>query len=428
MKPFESGDRVAFFGDSLTHAGSYHRFIRNYYFTRYPGIDLKTFNCGNGGDSARGALFRMDFDLFNFQPNKVYVLFGMNDVDRYCYGTDHPDPQNLANREAALKIYAESMETLVRRLQDAEIKEIVLISPTPYEEEAVMEEVNLKGTFRALHRCMEINERLAERYGCSTVDLLNPMLELNRRMRETDPSASLAGPDRVHPTTLGHAVMAYWILRAQNVPKNVFSVTLGLAPTMENCAVSGLQMDGENLQFHLLPFSMPYPPFPEEEAVNRLVPFRKELCAMPLAVRGLADGVYELAVDGAFCCKASAGELAEGVDLALSSPKSEKIGELNLRYQQQEMKLREIMKVEVALRERKIALEDREAIQSYMAAFLEEVKDKPWYSYYRNLFGSYFALKAEVPEIVTSMRIISEELVADPKPIDRLITLRRCPE
>ena len=257
MKPFESGDRVAFFGDSLTHAGSYHRFIRNYYFTRYPGIDLKTFNCGNGGDSARGALFRMDFDLFNFQPNKVYVLFGMNDVDRYCYGTDHPDPQNLANREAALKIYAESMETLVRRLQDAEMKEIVLISPTPYEEEAVMEEVNLKGTFRALHRCMEINERLAERYGCSTVDLLNPMLELNRRMRETDPSASLAGPDRVHPTTLGHAVMAYWILRAQKVPKNVFSVTLGLAPTMENCAVSDLQMDGENLQFHLLPFSMP---------------------------------------------------------------------------------------------------------------------------------------------------------------------------
>ena len=105
----------------------------------------------------------------------------------------------------------------------------------------------------------------------------------------------------------------------------------------------------------------------------------------------------------------------------------EKIGELNLRYQQQEMKPREIMKVEVALRERKIALEDREAIQSYMSAFLEEVKDKPWYSYYRNLFGSYFALKAEVPEIVTSMRIISEELVADPKPIDRLITLRRCP-
>ena len=148
---------------------------------------------------------------------------------------------------------------------------------------------------------------------------------------------------------------------------------------------------------------------------------------MPLVVRGLADGVYELAVDGAFCCKASAGELAAGVDLALSSPKSEKIGDLNLRYQQQEMKLREIMKVETALRERKIALEDREAIQSYMSAFLEEVKDKPWYSYYRNLFGSYFALKAEVPEIVTSMRIISEELVADPKPIDRLITLRRCP-
>ena len=44
MQPFKSGDRVAFFGDSLTHAENYIRFIRDYYFTRFPGIDLKTFN------------------------------------------------------------------------------------------------------------------------------------------------------------------------------------------------------------------------------------------------------------------------------------------------------------------------------------------------------------------------------------------------
>ena len=104
MKPFESGDRIAFFGDSLTHAGSYHRFLRNFWFTRRPGMDLKTFNCGNGGNSAQNALFRMDFDLFNFHPNKVFVLFGMNDVNRFCYGVEQPDAQNLADRETALKI------------------------------------------------------------------------------------------------------------------------------------------------------------------------------------------------------------------------------------------------------------------------------------------------------------------------------------
>lgn len=427
MKPFESGDRIAFFGDSLTHAGSYHRFLRNFWFTRRPGMDLKTFNCGNGGNSAQNALFRMDFDLFNFHPNKVFVLFGMNDVNRFCYGVEQPDAQNLADRETALKVYAESMEILIRRLREKNIEEIILLSPTPYEEEADMEEFNLRGTFNALRRCQEINEQLAEVWGCATVDLLHPMLALNRKMRETDPAASLAGPDRVHPTTLGHAVMASLILMAQQVPANVFSLSLGLSTSTENCAVSDVQADGDGLRFRLIPFSMPYPPFPEEEALNRLLPFRQRLNAMPFSVRGLEDGVYELSVDGAFCRKVSAGELAAGIDLTLTSPKSEKVGDLNLRYQTEEEKLREIMKVEVSLRENRIALDDRSAIEAYMAAFLEEVKDKPWLPYYRKLFGSYFELKAAEKEIATAMRIISEELAADVQPVSRFISLRRSP-
>ena len=192
IKPFQSGDRVAFFGDSLTHAGSYHRFIRDYYFTRYPGIDLKTFNCGNGGGSAQGALFRMDMDLFNFQPNKVFVMFGMNDVDRYCYGVENPDAENLRRRKLALESYAEGMEALIRRLLEAKIEEIVLLSPTPYEEEAEMKEMNLKGTCEALIACREINDRLAEKYGCGTVDLFSPMLANNIQKEMEQDSAFYA--------------------------------------------------------------------------------------------------------------------------------------------------------------------------------------------------------------------------------------------
>lgn len=425
MNPFQSEDRVAFFGDSLTHAGSYHRFIRNYYFTRYPGIDLKTFNCGNSGGGAQGGVFRMEFDLLNFKPNKVFILFGMNDVGRDSYGVENPGAANLADRKRALDVYAESMETIVRRLRDANVEEIVLLSPTPYEEEAEIPEFNLKGTLGALETCAQANERLAEKYGCATVDLLTPMLALNRKLREKDPAASLAGPDRVHPTTLGHAVMAYLILTAQQVPSNVFSASLGPVASVDNCAVTGMKSADDGFEFHLAPRAMPYPPFPESDAVDALVPFTRNLNRMPLSVHGLEAGTYAVEVDGALLAEVPAARLAEGIDLHLKSPKSEKIGELNLRYQQEEMKLRQIMKLEVDLRAARISLDDKSAIQAYMADFLEEVKDKPWFPYYENLFRTYFDLKSSEQDTMTAMRIISEELSVDIEPLGRTISLKR---
>lgn len=429
IKPFQFGDRVAFFGDSLTHAGSYHRFIRDYYFTRYPGIDLKTFNCGNGGGSAQGALLRMDMDLLNFEPDKVFVMFGMNDVDRYCYGMENPDEENLKRRELALKNYAEGMETLIRRLLDAEIKEVVLLSPTPYEEEAEMQEENLKGTCGALIACREINERLAEKYGCGTVDLFTPMLAANRKLRETDPAASLAGPDRVHPGTLGHAVMAYLILKAQQVPADVFSVTAagdGVV-SAERCTVSGFRAENGGFRFHLAPSAMPLPSFPELEAVNELVPFTRDLNRMPLAVRGLDAGIYAVEADGVQVAEASASVLAEGIGLQFRSPESEKIGELNRRYRDEELKLREIMKMEVMLFEKRISPDDKPAIQAYMARFLDEVRDKPWFRYFSNLFRSYFELKRTENETKAEMRKIDAELAAAVPPEGWTIVVKRLP-
>ena len=427
IKPFQSGDRVAFFGDSLTHAGSYHRFIRDYYFTRYPRIDLKTFNCGNGGGSAQGALFRMDMDLFNFQPNKVFVMFGMNDVDRYCYGVEKPDAENLRRRKLALESYAEGMEALIRRLLEAKIEEIVLLSPTPYEEEAEMKEMNLKGTCEALIACREINDRLAEKYGCGTVDLFSPMLAANRRLRETDPAASLAGPDRVHPGTPGYAVMAYVILKAQQVPADVFAVTVadGTVST-ERCTVSDFRAENGGFRFHLAPSAMPLPSFPELEEVNALVPFTRELNRMPLVVRGLETGNYAVEVDGVPVAEASAPVLAEGIGLQLRSPESEKVGELNRRYGVEDLKLREIMKVEVMLFENRIPLDDKPAIRAYMERFLDEVRDKPWFPYYTNLFRSYFELKQAEEGTKAEMRKIAAELSIAVPPSGWTVAVKRC--
>jgi len=45
------GDRVVFYGDSITQDGGYGRFVEEYVRTRYPRWDVRFYNAGVGGDT-----------------------------------------------------------------------------------------------------------------------------------------------------------------------------------------------------------------------------------------------------------------------------------------------------------------------------------------------------------------------------------------
>ena len=77
---FADGERVAFFGDSITHGGSYHGYLQLYWNTRYPGSGVRILNCGRGGGTAASGLSRFDTDLLGLKPDRVFVMFGMNDL------------------------------------------------------------------------------------------------------------------------------------------------------------------------------------------------------------------------------------------------------------------------------------------------------------------------------------------------------------
>lgn len=63
-EPFRDGDTVVFFGDSITHGGLYHKYIADFYRTRYPERKIRFVNSGIGGDSAAGAMKRIPFAKF----------------------------------------------------------------------------------------------------------------------------------------------------------------------------------------------------------------------------------------------------------------------------------------------------------------------------------------------------------------------------
>ncbi len=77
---FKDGDRVVFFGDSITHKGMYLYNVYDYYLTRFPQAKIRFMNAGVSGDNAGACQDRFTVDVADRKPTHVAVMFGMNDV------------------------------------------------------------------------------------------------------------------------------------------------------------------------------------------------------------------------------------------------------------------------------------------------------------------------------------------------------------
>ena len=88
---FKDGDRVVFFGDSITAGGNYHRYL--------PDADIRFFNAGVGGDNSHNAAMRFADDVATRRPTAISVMFGMNDFGFRCYN-DTETEKNLREESA----------------------------------------------------------------------------------------------------------------------------------------------------------------------------------------------------------------------------------------------------------------------------------------------------------------------------------------
>src|SRR3712207_1747378 len=78
------GDRVLFYGDSITERGLYTAIVETYVVTRYPGLDVSFVNAGWGGDTVRGGTggpinIRLGRDVLPERPTVMTIMLGMND-------------------------------------------------------------------------------------------------------------------------------------------------------------------------------------------------------------------------------------------------------------------------------------------------------------------------------------------------------------
>ncbi len=76
----KDGDTLVFVGDSITAARGYTKIVELYTLMRYPARRVKFWNAGQGGDTAAGAVARLDRDVFAHGATVVTVAFGVNDI------------------------------------------------------------------------------------------------------------------------------------------------------------------------------------------------------------------------------------------------------------------------------------------------------------------------------------------------------------
>ncbi len=78
------GDKVVFYGDSITEQRMYSTILETFVATRYPDLNVTFVNSGWGGDTVHGGGggtidTRLNRDVFPYQPTVVTIMLGMND-------------------------------------------------------------------------------------------------------------------------------------------------------------------------------------------------------------------------------------------------------------------------------------------------------------------------------------------------------------
>lgn len=312
----KNGDRVVFYGDSITDQRLYTTFVETYAVTRFPGREVAFVHSGWGGDRVTGGagggiVERLSRDVIPYQPSVVTIMLGMN------------DGRVRAFDQQIFDIYANGYRQIIKRLKaDLPGARITAIQPSPYDD--VTRAPGFTGGYNAvLLRFSDFVKELGSSEGLTVADLNGPVTAMLDRAKAANPDlAPRILPDRVHPGASGHLIMAESLLKAWQAPGVVSAVELDAAgrrvAKSENTSVSDVQF-GRALSWTQADRALPMPVDLSDAATALAVAssdFMDALNRQMLKVTGLAAGPHTLRVDDEEAGTFSASELEAGVNLA----------------------------------------------------------------------------------------------------------------
>ncbi|MGN6553657.1 MAG: SGNH/GDSL hydrolase family protein [Verrucomicrobiota bacterium] len=345
----KDGDRVCFYGDSITEQRFYGADVQTYVRTRFPHLRVEFLNSGVGGDRVTGGWtgnidLRLQRDVFPFKPTVVTIMLGMNDAKYHPFNPD--------SFHAYTNGYEHLVDSLLTHLPGVRL---VLIEPSPYDD--ITEAPTFAGGYNSvLIRYGAFLRELAARRRLDCVDFNRPLISVLKAAFVQNPQlAHQIIPRRVHPSAAGELVMAQALLQAWNAPATVTALTID-APKKSveaalNTVVSGLNVSQGRLAWSQQDACLPCPilalhedwpqfppnvnpqrgaksfawpiPSPRWDYTNALMQlvlsnsqFYASLNQQPLRVKGLSPGNYELRINDQPVGRFHSQTLAAGINLA----------------------------------------------------------------------------------------------------------------
>jgi lysophospholipase L1-like esterase len=324
------GDRVVFFGDSITDQRLYTTFTETYVVTRFPRTNISMVHSGWGGDRVTGGGggpmdVRIWRDVLPYNPTVITVMLGMNDgryrafdqaiFDEYTVGFKH------------------IVDMFKRQLPAARI---TLMQPSPYDD-ATRAPMFEGGYNQVLVRYGDFLKQMAADQKLGLADINTPVMEALKKANATDPTnAAKILPDRVHPSPAGHLLLAEALLKAWNAPALVAGLEIDAgrkeAVHQRNTRIADLRV-ANGLTWTQTDEALPMPLDRRDPLVALVLgssDFMEALNQEPLAVRGLAAGRYTLKIDGEAAGAFTAEQLAKGINLAeLATPMARQAAEVH---------------------------------------------------------------------------------------------------
>lgn len=325
-----NGDRVVFLGDSITEQRLYTTYIEAYALTRHPDWKLTFRNVGWGGDTAwlrqrshpdEAKLFKANEteqqamvedsvgrglarDVLPLHPTFITIKFGMND---HSYQTFRPD---------IFGAYVRSQTELNKVLKEKGAR-VAFLTPQPIEDKRPDPDKDVRN--QSLRKFSDGLKSVAEKGGATFVDQFDPYMSLMLAARGNNPVATIGGGDAVHPGPPGQTLMAWAVLKGLGATAQVSDVDIDAAKSKaktQHCKVEHLKATADHVSFDRLDEALPLPIDERAESALKLAPVLDDLSQYTLKVNGLAAGSYAISIDGETTHKATAEELAKGVNLS----------------------------------------------------------------------------------------------------------------
>jgi len=328
------GDRVVFLGDSITEQKLYTTYVEAYTVTRFPKQRFNFWNSGWGGDTSwlrmrshtdEKALFAaqadeqqkiaekavdacLSRDVLSFKPTVVTVNFGMNDHNYEPF------------REDIFRAYVRSQTEIVKVLAKNGVR-VVLLTPQPIEERRPDPDKDPRN--ESLRKFSNGLKDVAAKQGALFVDQFDPYMAIMMREHAARADACIGGGDAVHPSPVGHTLMAWIILKELKAPALVSSAELDVSGGQGSkvvretqCRLSNVNYDNTTLSFDRADEALPMPVDTRAMDALKLGPVLNDLNRYELKVAGLKADRYDVMIDGELAATVTREELAKGWNLA----------------------------------------------------------------------------------------------------------------